>query len=235
MKPKGKSIALLTGIALLVILGASAWIYRAHLRFWWLFESLGANAQGYPEYRHRQTGIVFVRVPGGTFMMGSPEKQEGRLKHEGPVHEVMLSPFLMAKYEVTQEQWKKLMGDRPAKFKAENLPVESLLWDDCQEFCRRARLSLPTEAQWEYACRAGSQTVFSSGNSEGDVNLVAWHHGNSGDKPHPVGSLPPNEFGLHDMHGNALEWCADVFDSDFYSNLQSDKKDPICDDSKRRD
>ncbi len=205
---RGRRIALTTGVCLLVLVG---W-YHSELRTWYLFwkqfESLGRNDQGYPEYRHRQFGIVMVRVPGGTFTMGSREGENGRRPDEIQ-HEVSVSPFLIAKYEVTQEQWAKVTGTTPSRFKkGADLPVKNVSWNDCSVFCEKTGLTLPTEAQWEYACRAGT-----SGPCAGTGNLddMGWYGGNSDSKAHPVGGKEPNDFGLHDMHGNVWEWCRDWY------------------------
>jgi formylglycine-generating enzyme required for sulfatase activity len=100
-------------------------------------------------------------------------------------------------------------------------------WDDCQEFCKLTGLSLPTEAQWEYACRAGTGTPYYSGNTEEDLKSVGWYSGNSEGKVHAVGSKDPNAFGLYDMHGNVWEWCVDVYDAEFYSKREALEKDPV--------
>jgi len=180
------------------------------------FTSLGKNAQGFEEFREEQTGIVFVKLPGGKFQMRSPASEAKPDGNEYPVHEVTLSPFLIAKYEVTQAQWKRVMGTSPSYFKGDELPVEKVSWNDCQEFCKNTGLSLPTEAQWEYACRAGTTTAYHSGASEADLAEVAWYNKNSGGTTHPVGTKKPNDFGLYDMHGNLWEWCEDEHSPDSY-------------------
>ena len=165
--------------------------------------------------------MVWIR-PGG-FMMGSPNSEKGRDKGEGPVHRVMFRKgFWMGKYEVTQEQWEQVMGNNPNNFKRPQNPVELVSWSDCQDFvaklnqraevkrqARNAKFRLPTEAEWEYACRAGTSTRFYSGDSESDLNRVAWYLENSGKDAHHVGQKPPNRFGLFDMLGNVQEWCQD--------------------------
>lgn len=136
-------------------------------------------------------------------------------------HAVTLTqPFYMGKYTVTQAQYRAVMGSNPSIFKGPQLPVEHISWDDASEFC--AKLSeqlrpnalfvrLPTEAQWEYACRAGTQTRFYSGDQERDLDGVAWYNANSGGAPHPVGMKKPNVLGLYDMHGNVWQWCGDAY------------------------
>ncbi len=193
------------------------------------FEPLGRNVGGYPEYRHRKSGIVFVKLPGGTFRMGSPASEPEHGDDEGPRHEVILSPFLVAKYEVTQAQWKRVMGTSPSKFKGDDLPVEQVAWDDCQEFCEKTGLSLPTEAQWEYACRARTTGRYSG---TGNLSDMGWHHSNSGGTTHPAGGKAANQFGLHDMHGNVAEWVEDCYQADFYQqlvNVGEPAVDPVCD------
>lgn len=169
------------------------------------FAAIGPNPQGYEEYRHEQTGMVFVLIPAGTFSMGSNDGKDD----EKPVYEVALDSFLIAKYEVTQEQWQKIMGNNPAKFKGGNNPVEQISWDDCREFCWKTGLRLPTEAEWEYAARAGTTTKYYWGN-EPDGNYM-WY-GEKWESGHqPVGQKQPNGFGLYDMSGNVWEWCADWY------------------------
>jgi len=163
--------------------------------------------------------LDLVWIPPGTFMMGSPENEPGRHKVELPQHIVTLTKgFWMGKYEVTQEQWQTFMGINPSEFKGAKLPVESVSWDDCQEFLqrlnerlqatdsRRHTFRLPTEAEWEYACRAGT-----TGPYAGDLDAMAWYGKNSNEMTQPVGQKKPNAWGLYDMHGNVSEWCNDYF------------------------
>jgi formylglycine-generating enzyme required for sulfatase activity len=205
------------------------------------------NEQGYPEYTHDQTGIIFVMLPGGKFNMGSPADESFRDGDEGPVHEVTLSPFLIAKHAATQGQWKQVMGANPCWFQGVNapdgvnsdhLPVEEVSWDDIQEFEVRTGLGLPTEAQWEYASRAGTETAFSFGSGEGcadwectacvERDAFMWYCGNSEDRTHEVGTKAANPFGLHDVHGNVWQWCEDVLDEAFYSKPEAAGPDPLC-------
>ena len=165
-------------------------------------------------------GMKLVYIPAGEFMMGGTKKTS-----EKPVHNVCISKgFFMGVYEVTQAQYREIMGTNPSYFKGDNNPVEKVSWNDATEFCRKLSekdsrvYTLPTEVQWEYACRAGSTTVFSFGNSESSFGDYAWYLSNSGYKTHPVGQKKPNEFGLYDMHGNVWEWCRDWYGDDYYSN-----------------
>ena len=150
----------------------------------------------------------------GSFLMGSPLAERGRFDDE-PQHQVTLTKgFWLGKYEVTQKQWESVMGENPSKFKDPDRPVESVSWEDCNAFLRRLNVDLggiarfPTEAEWEYACRAGSNSAI-AGN--GLLSDMAWYDANSGNETHPVGKNHPNAWGFYDMHGNVLEWCYDWF------------------------
>lgn len=215
MKQKSKRAALLTattGLALLVMTGVRfhheiiAWV-----KFVRAFEDFGTSAQGFREYRHRQTGIVMLRLPGGTFWMGAqktnlngPNYDPNANEAEGPVHEVKMSSFLIAKYEVTQAQWQAVMESNPSHFKGDtSRPVERISWSDIQPFLKKTGLALPAEEQWEYACRAGTTTPYA-----GTLDDLGWSSHNSSWTTHPVGQKEPNAFGLYDLHGNLYEWCA---------------------------
>lgn len=174
-------------------------------------------------------GMDFVKIPAGEFMMGSPYDEKHREKDEGPVHKVTIEePFYLGKFEVTQEQWQKVMGNNPSSFKGENLPVEDVSWNDAQEFVKKLnekegtdKYRLPSEAEWEYACRAGSTAKYSFGNDELKLGEYAWYLNNSEGETHPVGQKNPNLWGLYDMCGNVWEWVQDTYHSD-YSSAPSD-------------
>lgn len=161
----------------------------------------------------------FVLVPAGEFMMGSPDSDLDRFSDEGPQRRVTISsPFYLGKCEVTQAQWRTVMGGNPSSFAdGPNFPVEKVSWKDAQAFCKRLSeltgrsVRLPTEAEWEYACRAGASTRYCFGNGEEELSDYAWFDRNSGTKTHPVGTKRPNACGLHDMHGNVWEWCQDWY------------------------
>jgi formylglycine-generating enzyme required for sulfatase activity len=163
-----------------------------------------------------KTGMVFVWVPGGCFQMGSSDGSA----NEQPVHQVCVQGFWMGKYEVTQEQYLQVTGDNPSRFQGRNHPVEQVNWRETQLFAEKMNIStglkvmLPTEAQWEYACRAGNvhETYCGEGSRP---ERMAWFHDNSQDHTHPVGLLAPNKWGLHDMSGNVWEWVQDGYHSDY--------------------
>ena len=169
------------------------------------------------------TGMEFVLIPAGEFMMGSPSGEKGSYGDEGPVHEVTINnPFYMGKYPVTQKQWEKVMGNNPSSFKGEDRPVESVSWENVQEFVKKLnekeganKYRLPSEAEWEYACRAGKQTRYSFGDDESKLNEYAWYSENSGGETHPVGQKKPNPWSLYDMYGNVLEWVQDKWHDNY--------------------
>jgi formylglycine-generating enzyme required for sulfatase activity len=172
----------------------------------------------------------------GSFMMGSPEEEKRRGADETQHQVTLTKGFWMARTEVTQKQWKSVMGTsiRQQRDKADSsreicgegddYPVYYVNWDECREFCGKAGLELPTEAEWEYACRAGSTGKYGG---TGKMRTMGWNRANSGDQTHPVGKMAPNAWGLHDMHGNVEEWCADWYDSGYYENsAATDPKGP---------
>ena len=166
-----------------------------------------------------------VYVEGGTFMMGATSEQgTDAADGEKPVHQVTLSSFSIGRYEVTQEEWQAVMGSNPSYFKGAKRPVESVSWNDCQEFIRKLnamtgrRFRLPTEAEWEYAARGGNRSQGYKYSGSNNLNSVAWYADNSGNTTHDVGLKSPNELGIYDMSGNVWEWCQDWYDINYYSS-----------------
>ena len=164
--------------------------------------------------------IDMVKVEAGTFMMGATLEMQDPWGDEKPVHQVTLTnDYYMGKYEVTQALWQAVMGSNPSKFKGDNLPVEQVSWNDCQEFISKLnsmtdrKFRLPTEAEWEYAARGGKKSRGYQYSGSCNISDVAWYTDNSGSKTHPVGTKQANELGLYDMTGNVLEWCQDWYGS----------------------
>jgi len=160
-------------------------------------------------------GMRFVPIPAGTFTMGDADHR--------PAHQVTLTkPFELSVYEVTQEQYEAVTGTTPSGFKGSQKPVQMVSWDDAVKFCRKLSAMpaekkagyvyrLPTEAEWEYACRAGTTTTYRFGDSDSELGDYAWYYKNSGGTTHPVGGKKPNAWGLYDMYGNVYEWCQDWY------------------------
>ncbi len=197
-----------------------------------------------------ESGVQMILLPGGTFTMGD---ENGEID-ETP-HKVTVSPFFIDKFEVTQEEYERVMGSNPSKVKGRKNPVEQVRWSDAVRYCNeRSQLEglepaydlktwtcrfeangyrLPTEAEWEYAARAGTTTTYSFGSSEANLRQHGWFKANTGGKPRPVGQLRPNSWGLFDMHGNVWEWCNDFYKVDYYAESpQNDPKGPESGDKK---
>ena len=162
--------------------------------------------------------IDMVRVEAGTFTMGATAEMKNPWDDEKPVHQVTLTnDYYIGKYEVTQRLWQAVMGNNPSNFKGDNLPVEQVSWDDCQDFLSKLNsitgktFRLPTEAEWEYAARGGNKSRGYQYSGSNNLSDVAWYKDNSGDKSHAVGSKQSNELGIYDMSGNVWEWCQDWF------------------------
>ena len=193
----------------------------------WLGVGASISSAQPPKEITNSIGMKLVLIPKGTFMMGSPESEKGRNENETQ-HEVTISKdYYLGVHEVTQAQYEKVIGKNPSHFQGaivgnENadLPLENVSWDEAVEFCKKLSelpeekkagrvYRLPTEAQWEYACRAGSKTAYSFDDEEGLLPVYGWFIRNSSQRTHTVGLLEPNAWGLYDMHGNVWEWCSD--------------------------
>jgi formylglycine-generating enzyme required for sulfatase activity len=175
-----------------------------------------------------QLELVLIRP--GSFTMGDDRGDND----EKPAHKVAISkPFYLGRFEVTQEQWQAVMGANPSRFKGAKNPVDRVSWEAAQSFIKKLNekfaasgmtFDLPTEAQWEYACRAGASSRFSFGDDEAGLAEYGWFEGNAGGTTHPVGQKKPNAWGLYDMYGNLWEWTADWYDGNYYN--QSPASDP---------
>ena len=177
-------------------------------------------------------GVKFtmVAVEGGTFTMGATSEQgSDAAGDEKPTHQVTLSSYYIGKTEVTQALWKAVMGKNPSKFKGDNLPVENVSWDDCQEFIKKLNaltgknFRLPTEAEWEYAARGGNKSRSYKYSGSNNIDDVAWYNKNSENRTHPVKTKQSNELGIYDMNGNVWEWCQDRY-GDYSSATQTNPK-----------
>jgi len=219
---RSTGVVLLTVVVLLLVAILSLWPERSSPGFTYLREesfSCGGMTNTVEIYRHDLTGLEFVQVPGGAFIMGKPRGEGFRApqgNEKAPRHRVTIKPFLICRTEVTQSVWDALSGADERRFEnSPETPIEGVSWFDVTEWCQRAGLRLPTEAEWEYACRAGTDTLYSFGDDDGQVSDYAWIADNSQGTPQPPGRKNPNAFGLFDMHGNLWEWCQDWYKEDY--------------------
>jgi formylglycine-generating enzyme required for sulfatase activity len=184
-----------------------------------VFFLLAIPAAGDPEPKPgdvvtNSIGMKLAYIPPGSFTMGSPDSERGRIPNETRSEVTFEKGFRIGVTEVTQKQWREVMGTDPGFFRGDDLPVEHITWDEAEEFCRRLserekkRYRLPSGAEWEYACRAGTTTAYYTGESEAALAEAGWFRKNSGNQSHPVGLRKPNPWGLYDMHGNVSEWSA---------------------------
>jgi len=186
------------------------------------FFSLSAQAGDYTN----SLGMEFIEIPAGRFEIGACSKVFFETCGDEAGYMVTIEKsFYLGKTEVTQAQWEKVMGSNPSKFKGSDRPVEQVSWDDVQEFIKRLnqkeggnKYRLPTEAEWEYAARAGNPGTYSFGNDESKLGEYAWYSENSGSETHPVGGKKPNAWGLHDMHGNVWEWTCSAYTETYDGN-----------------
>jgi len=205
-------------------------------------DNSGQNPEpaGFPSQIKTKTGIEMLLIPAGEFIMGSDQGQDD----EKPPHRVKIDAFYLDKFEVTQEDYEKMMGRNPAKFKGADRPVERVSWFAAIQYCnmRSAReglspcydlqtlkcnfqadgYRLPTEAEWEYACKAGTNTIYYFGNTTSRLGQYAWYKANANKTSHPVGQKRPNPWGLYDMLGNVWEWCNDFYDQAYYYKKQQE-------------
>jgi len=205
-------------LGLPVVLVLAVAVFAAVLpRF--LANETAAPAAGSSDTLRLKMGMEMVLVPGGEFSMGSPASS---LPSEQPVRTVRVEPFYLGRFEVTQAQWRAVMGDNPSTIKDPRRPVDQVTWEQAQEFVGRLnrlentnKYRLPTEAEWEYAARAGVTTTYPSGDDAQDLEAFAWfgQQGNVGTRP--VGQRRPNDFGLYDMLGNVWEWVQDCWNPDY--------------------
>ena len=203
------------------------------------FSSLSLNEKDQVKHFAEDLGngikLEMIAIPGGKFLMGTEDEEIERLckkydgewfKNEKPQHEVTVQPFFMGKYPITQAQYQQVMDKNPSHFQGNERPVEKVDWDDAVKFCQRLSeqtgtgYRLPTEAEWEYACRAGTSTQYYFGNDEDQLKEYAWYGDNSSET-HPVGEKKPNQWGLYDLHGNVWEWCQD----DWHENYRDASND----------
>ncbi len=173
--------------------------------------SCGGQKHEVALFEHTKAGLGFSLIPAGSFEMGSKSSEAGRSADE-KLHRVTLTrPFLISRTEVTQDGWNAIRSRNPSEFQGGQHPVETVTMIDVGRFLARAKVELPSEAQWEYACRAGTTKTYCYGREPSGLGDYAWYESNSGGTTHPVARKKPNAFGLYDMHGNVLEWCRDGY------------------------
>lgn len=196
-----------------------------------LCPTLGDNAcAAFDHVGKNSIGMEFLKIPAGMFLMGAGHDNADA--DESPAHPVTISQsFYLGRCEVTQAQWKQIMGNNPSQYQGDDNPVENVSWNEVQEFIRRLNekestdsYRLPTEAEWEYAARAGIGANFFFGEEASDIIFYAWYNFNSGGSSHQVGMKKTNAFGLHDIYGNVSEWVQDMYDERYYA--QSPAIDP---------
>ena len=209
----------------LALLGVAVVVYReevvAALRLAVDFESLGRNEQGFREYRHRQSGLRMVLLPGGAFTMGSADDDVDARPNEHPEHDVVLDAFLIAKYEISKAEWIRLSdATSRAASSVDSPPATKATWFECTQTLSSVGLRLPTEAEWEYAARSGTTTAYCFGDAMPPRAIPPAAAEN-------VRTGAPNAFGLHHVHGNVAEWCADGYEFAAYESSDATRRNPL--------
>jgi formylglycine-generating enzyme required for sulfatase activity len=213
------------------MIGLVAWVFSGRPA------SLAAITAPPPGRFENTVGMTFVQIPAGQFVMGSPENEDGRDTDETQ-HSVTISKnYYMSAVPVTQAQWVVVMNGDPSRFLGDLLPVEQVTWFEAVDFCRKLsamegkHYRLPTEAEWEYACRAETTSQYNTGDGTAAMAVAGWYMDNADGRTHPVGEKNANSWGLFDMHGNVWQWCSDVYD-DYPDGAATDPTGPAS--GKRR-